>query len=135
MGASLGAGFILLYLASSAGPEILFLGGDKRPAVVASCPAGRAFRPQDSASPWQKGPVIPALGKMGRAQNSRTSLPHSVIKWGSLLSTSRGPRDWGSQGVPSSPRPSPLDPQILGTSLRVATRQRSTCWRGLLGVA
>lgn len=48
--ASLGAGFILLYFASSTGLETLFPGGDKRPAVVASCPAGRAFRPQDSVS-------------------------------------------------------------------------------------
>lgn len=45
------AGFILLYFASSAGPETLFPEGDKRPAVMASCPAGRAFRPQDSVSP------------------------------------------------------------------------------------
>lgn len=50
LGASLRAGFILLYFASSAGLETLFPGGDKRPAVVASCPAGRAFRPQDSVS-------------------------------------------------------------------------------------
>lgn len=50
LGASLGAGFILLYFASSTGLETLFPEGDKRPAIVASCPAGRAFRPQDSVS-------------------------------------------------------------------------------------
>lgn len=44
-GVSWKAGFILLYFASSDRPETLFPGGDKRSEVVASRPAGRAFRP------------------------------------------------------------------------------------------
>ena len=82
------AGFILLYFASSAGPETLFPGGDKRPAVMASCPAGRAFRPQDSVSPGRDVRSLwhgESEGESGELQDLPSPHSHSPpINWGTL---------------------------------------------------